>query len=64
MGRFGAVFGPRLGRPLLAAIHGDRGFTAFAPAGAASTPFIGLAAPRTSRSGRRAGAARQSGTAG
>ncbi|MFC9682316.1 MFS transporter [Streptomyces sp. NPDC056948] len=49
MGRFGAVFGPWLGGQLLAANQGDRGFTAFAPAGVSSMVFIGLAAIRGAR---------------
>ncbi|MFD0183818.1 MFS transporter [Streptomyces sp. NPDC127133] len=47
MGRFGAVFGPWLGGRLLAGGHGDRGFTAFAPAGVSSMVVIGIAALRT-----------------
>ncbi|MGW0711327.1 MFS transporter [Streptomyces sp. NPDC002643] len=43
MGRFGAVFGPWLGGQLLAAGHGNRGFTAFALSGISSTVFIGIA---------------------
>ncbi|MFJ9537350.1 MFS transporter [Streptomyces sp. NPDC101225] len=50
MGRFGAVFGPWLGGRLLAAGHGDWGFTAFALAGVSSMVFIGVAALRTARS--------------
>ena len=46
MGRFGAVFGPWLGGQLLAAGHGDWGFTAFALAGVSSMVFIGIAALR------------------
>ncbi|WP_426567835.1 MFS transporter [Streptomyces canus] len=46
MGRFGAVFGPWLGGQLLAANHGDWGFTAFALAGVSSMVFIGIAALR------------------
>ncbi|MEU2286975.1 aromatic acid/H+ symport family MFS transporter [Streptomyces sp. NPDC013178] len=57
MGRFGAVFGPWLGGRLLAADHGDWGFTAFALAGVSSTVFIGIAALRgtepTDRAGRQ-----------
>ncbi|WP_055489265.1 aromatic acid/H+ symport family MFS transporter [Streptomyces sp. TP-A0356] len=49
IGRFGAVFGPWLGGQLLAAGHGDWGFTAFAVAGVSSMVFIGLAAVRTSK---------------
>lgn len=49
MGRFGAVFGPWLGGQLLAADHGDWGFTAFALAGVSSTVFIGLASLRGPR---------------
>jgi AAHS family benzoate transporter-like MFS transporter len=49
MGRFGAVFGPWLGGQLLAAGHGNWGFTAFALAGVSSMVFIGVAALRTSR---------------
>jgi AAHS family benzoate transporter-like MFS transporter len=55
MGRFGAVFGPWLGGQLLAAGHGDWGFTAFALAGLSSMVFIGIAALRTARPGARAG---------
>ncbi|MFJ6561253.1 MFS transporter [Streptomyces sp. NPDC091412] len=47
MGRFGAVFGPWLGGQLLAADHGDWGFTAFALAGVSSMVFIGIAALRS-----------------
>ncbi|WP_406840150.1 MFS transporter [Streptomyces sp. AHU1] len=50
MGRFGAVFGPWLGGQLLAANHGDWGFTAFAIAGLSSMVFIGIAALRGGRS--------------
>ncbi|WP_374104648.1 hypothetical protein [Streptomyces sp. GESEQ-4] len=46
MGRFGAVFGPWLGGRLLAANHGDWGFTAFAIAGLSSMVFIGIASLR------------------
>ncbi|CAL9368506.1 aromatic acid/H+ symport family MFS transporter [Streptomyces sp. Tu 3180] len=55
MGRFGAVFGPWLGGQLLAAGHGDWGFTAFALAGVSSTVFIGVAALRGSRQGAQDG---------
>jgi AAHS family benzoate transporter-like MFS transporter len=54
MGRFGAVFGPWLGGQLLAAGHGDWGFTAFALAGLSSMVFIGIAALRTAGPGARA----------
>ncbi|MFF9622349.1 hypothetical protein [Streptomyces griseosporeus] len=47
IGRFGAVFGPWLGGRLLAADHGDWGFTAFALAGVSSMIFIGIASLRT-----------------
>ncbi|MHC3467641.1 MFS transporter [Streptomyces sp. 7R007] len=56
MGRFGAVFGPWLGGQLLAAGHGDWGFTAFALAGVSSMIFIGIAALRTARAGTPTGA--------
>jgi AAHS family benzoate transporter-like MFS transporter len=49
MGRFGAVFGPWLGGQLLAADHGDWGFTAFALAGVSSMVFTGLASLRGPR---------------
>ncbi|MEU2058351.1 MFS transporter [Streptomyces bungoensis] len=49
MGRFGAVFGPWLGGQLLAAGHGDWGFTAFALAGLSSMVLIGVAALRSGR---------------
>ena len=64
MGRFGAVFGPWLGGQLLAADHGDWGFTAFALAGVASTVFIGLAALRTPRRTARDDTAREAVAAG
>ncbi|MGW2525163.1 MFS transporter [Streptomyces sp. NPDC001617] len=51
MGRFGAVFGPWLGGQLLAAGHGDWGFTAFALAGVSSMVFIGIAALRIPKTG-------------
>ncbi|GAA3504930.1 hypothetical protein GCM10019016_120430 [Streptomyces prasinosporus] len=44
-----------LGGQLLAVGHGDRGFTAFAPAGVSSTVFIGVAALRGSRQGAQDG---------
>lgn len=53
MGRFGAVFGPWLGGQLLAANHGDWGFTAFALAGVSSMVFIGIAALRTPKQAGR-----------
>ncbi|MFF4584927.1 MFS transporter [Streptomyces sp. NPDC001388] len=53
MGRFGAVFGPWLGGQLLAAGHGDWGFTAFALAGVSSMVFIGIAALRGARQAPR-----------
>lgn len=56
MGRFGAVFGPWLGGQLLAAHHGDWGFTAFALAGVSSMVFIGVAALRGSRTAGEVGA--------
>ncbi|MFK4546914.1 hypothetical protein RKD29_006510 [Streptomyces tendae] len=56
MGRFGAVFGPRLGGQLLAADQGDRGYTAFATAGSASMTRIGIAALRTATAVPRRGA--------
>ncbi|MFJ3755115.1 MFS transporter [Streptomyces sp. NPDC090080] len=55
MGRFGAVFGPWLGGQLLAAGHGDWGFTAFALAGVSSAVFIGVAALRSARQPRTGG---------
>jgi MFS transporter, AAHS family, benzoate transport protein len=54
MGRFGAVFGPWLGGQLLAAGHGDWGFTAFALAGVSSMVFIGIAALRGAKQTPRA----------
>ncbi|MFD9000307.1 MFS transporter [Streptomyces sp. NPDC059582] len=59
MGRFGAVFGPWLGGQLLAANHGDWGFTAFALAGLSSMVFIGIAALRSGKSEGRSGAERE-----
>lgn len=56
MGRFGAVFGPWLGGQLLAADHGDWGFTAFALAGVSSMVFIGVAALRGARQTPKSGA--------
>ncbi|MFF5189135.1 MFS transporter [Streptomyces sp. NPDC000345] len=53
MGRFGAVFGPWLGGQLLAAGHGDWGFTAFALAGVSSMVFIGIAALRSAQQAPR-----------
>ncbi len=49
MSRSGAVFGPWLGGRLLAADHGDWGFTALALAGVSSMIFIGIAALRTQK---------------
>ncbi|MFI1562803.1 MFS transporter [Streptomyces sp. NPDC020490] len=59
MGRFGAVFGPWLGGQLLAAGHGDWGFTAFALAGVSSMVFIGIAALRGSGSGAKGSAGQE-----
>ncbi|MFI8193512.1 MFS transporter [Streptomyces sp. NPDC085946] len=55
MGRFGAVFGPWLGGQLLAAHHGDWGFTAFALAGVSSMVFIGVASLRGAKRAARSG---------
>ncbi|MFF7975944.1 hypothetical protein [Streptomyces sp. NPDC007905] len=41
---------------MLAAGNGDRGFTAFAPAGVSSTVVIGIAALRSARRPARSGA--------
>ncbi|MGW0763055.1 MFS transporter [Streptomyces sp. NPDC002814] len=63
MGRFGAVFGPWLGGQLLAANHGDWGFTAFALAGLSSMVFIGIASLRGPKQPTRAGAQQELATA-
>ncbi|MGW2689369.1 hypothetical protein ACWC6I_40180 [Streptomyces sp. NPDC001414] len=55
MGRFGAVLGSWLGGQLLAAGHGDWGFTAVALAGVSSAVLIGVAALRSARQPRTGG---------